>query len=199
MRKNVRLLFVAAMLLATAAEAQAPGAGMLLVAAPELDDPNFAESVVLLVYHDDNGSLGIFVNRPTNLRPSRVFPDIAPLARYEDDLFLGGPLEPRQLLLLVRSPAPGVLEGPPVLQDIYISADADVLARLPAAGADASRVRLYAGHAAWGSGQLEEEIAAGDWYVLPGHADRVFTAEPLELWRSAGRLGGGLVADRNAR
>ena len=105
------------------AAAQGPAAGVLLVARPALDDPNFAESVVLVIYHDSNGSLGILLNRPTNLRPSRVFSDVEALAGYSDPVFFGGPLEPRQVLVLLRDPPPGTVPGDPLIEDVYVTAD----------------------------------------------------------------------------
>lgn len=189
------LTALALLLLTSPARAQGPAVGMLLVARPALEDPNFAESVLILVYHDSNGSLGIFLNRPTNLRPSRVFPELEALAGYTDNVFLGGPLEPRQLLMMLRAPAPGIVEGDPLVEDVYITADAGVLEHYESR-LDAEHVRLYAGHAAWGPGQLQGEIDAGDWALLPGRADLIFAAEPLELWHTTATLHDGLIASR---
>jgi putative transcriptional regulator len=168
---------------------------VLLVARPTLDDPNFAESVLLVVYHDNNGSLGVLLNRPTNLRPSRVFPDVEALASYADPVFFGGPLEPRQVLVLLRDPPPGTVPGDALIEDVYITADASVVERL-GSRLGVERVRLYAGHAAWGPGQLQGEIDAGDWSLLPGHVDLVFAAEPLELWRATATRPDALIASR---
>jgi putative transcriptional regulator len=188
-------LFALLALATPAAEAQAPAEGMLLVATPTLADPNFAASVVLLVYHDSNGSLGIFLNRPTNLRPSRVFPDLEAVQDLTDTVFFGGPLEPSQVLLLLRDPPAGAVDSNPVVDDVYITADATVLESYES-NVDSERVRLYAGHAAWGPGQLQDEIDRGDWNLALGHADLVFTAEPLELWRRTATQSAGLVASR---
>jgi len=179
-------------MLAPAAHAQTPAPGHLLVAAPELESQMFAESVLLIVHHDDDGSLGIFVNRPTNLEPAGVFPDIAALEAYEGALFLGGPIGPRQLLLLLRAPGGFGEDARAVFGDVYLSADPDVLTALPAAGAQA---RVYAGHAAWGPGQLAAEIAAGDWQIVRASADLVFARDPLELWARISRVGAELAVD----
>ena len=190
----VRSILAAASLIAATAQAQVPSAGSLLVATPKLADPNFAESVLLMVHHDDDGSIGVLVNRPTNLDPASVFPDVPALERYQSKLYLGGPVAPSQMLLLLRAPAAGRVEGPPLLDDVYVSADPSVLDEYPEPRFDATLVRLYAGHAAWGPGQLEDEIARGDWYIVPGRADLIFTPEPLELWRQVERSSAGLVA-----
>lgn len=189
----LRSALVALALFAGAADAQAPAAGTLLVADPGIGDANFAETVLLLIHHGEDGSLGIFVNRPTNLEPERLFPDAPRIASYDGALFLGGPIAPKQPLLLLRGAPPPGIEGPPVLDGVYLSADPSVLETLPEEHIDATSARIYAGHAAWGPGQLEAEIAAGDWTVIAGNADTVFTDAPLEIWRQLARETPGLV------
>jgi putative transcriptional regulator len=193
MLRTVGLVSLALLLATSAAQAQGPAVGMVLVSRPALADPNFRESVLLLIYHDSNGSLGILLNRPTNLRPSRVFPDVEALANYPDAVFFGGPLEPSQVLVALRDPPPGTVDGDPVVESVYITADASVIESLSSRlGAD--RMRVYAGHAAWGPGQLQGEIDAGDWSLTPGHVDLVFAAEPLELWDATATRTDALIA-----
>jgi putative transcriptional regulator len=189
---------VAAALFVGTLQAQTPASGTLLVSTA-LTDRNFAESVVLMVHHDDDGSLGILVNRPTNLRPVAVFPEEPTLQKYDGELFLGGPVGPSQPLVLLRAPARGLIEGPPVVGDIYISADLGLLGSFPTASVDSTQVRFYAGHAAWGAGQLAAEIAAGSWHVVSGRADLVFSDEPLELWRRVSRNDAELVVAGDGR
>lgn len=193
------LPLITAVLLAGAADAQTPVSGSLLVATSELTDRNFSESVLLIIHHGEDGSLGVLINRPTNLNPAAVFPDEPALERYDGTLFLGGPVGPSRLLMLLRAPAPGLLEGPPVVGDVYVSADPRQLGDIDDAELDATRVRLYAGHAAWGPGQLESEIGAGAWHVVAGRADWVFSIEPRDLWRRLARAGSELVVDSNRR
>jgi putative transcriptional regulator len=191
---RIACLVLVALLLATpAAQAQGPAVGVVLVSRPALDDPNFRESVLLLIYHDSNGSLGILLNRPTNLRPSRVFPNVEALADYSDVVFFGGPLEPSQALVALRDPPPGTVDGDPVVDGVYITADASVVESL-ASRLGADRMRIYAGHAAWGPGQLQGEIDSGDWSLMPGHVDLVFAAEPLELWNATATRTDALIA-----
>ena len=199
---QLRALFsmlITAALLAGAAEAQTPASGSLLVATGELTDRNFAESVLLIIHHGEDGTLGILINRPTSLRPAAVFADIPAIEGYDGTLFLGGPVGPNQLLMLLRAPPAGMLDGPPVVGDVYVSADPAGLDALGEAPADASRVRLYAGHAAWGPGQLETEIGAGAWRVVAGRAEWVFAAEPLDLWRQLARERAELIVDSSRR
>ena len=193
MLRTACLVLLALLLATPVARAQGLAVGVVLVSRPALDDPNFTESVLLLIYHDSNGSLGILLNRPTNLRPSRVFPDVEALADYADTVFFGGPLDPSQVLVALRDPPPGTVEGDPIIDDVYITADAAVIESLSTQlGWD--RMRVYAGHAAWGPGQLQGEIDAGDWSLMPGHADLVFATEPLELWRATATRADALIA-----
>jgi putative transcriptional regulator len=129
-----------------------------------------------------------------------VFADEGLIDDYVGELFLGGPVGPDRLLFLLRAPAPDVLESAPVIDDVYVSADPGVLAALVSGPVDPARARIYAGHAAWGPEQLETEIAAGIWRVVPGRAEWVFSEQPLTLWRElARRASGELVVRALAR
>lgn len=163
--------------------AQSIGSGTLLVASPELIEPSFARAVVLVLRHDDNGTLGVVVNRPTNLEPAKIFPELAPgVGSYDGRLFRGGPISPTQLLFLVRGLAAATVSGPEVLDKVFLSIDPESLPDMTRLAAGSDELRLYAGHAAWVPGQLEAEIGAGGWEVLAGSADLVFHTDPGSLW-----------------
>jgi len=163
--------------------------GALLVAAPELKDPNFSQSVVLVLRHDEDGTLGVVVNRITSLSPVRVFPEFSPaLDGYGGMLYRGGPVSPARVLFLITGLAAAVVEGPELLEDLYVTGDAEQLPKLAALAEGPDGLRLYAGHAEWEGGQLEEEIATGSWRVIPGNVDLVF-ADPRALWKEASALG----------
>lgn len=184
MKHAFALVALAAAWLPSAASAQAPAAGRLLVATPALDDPNFTESVLLLIEHSEEGSLAIFINRPTWIDAFETFPELPPLANYAGTLFLGGPLAPTQLVVLLRS-APGPeIESLSVFGDVHLTADLAVLDEAPFAGAGDETVRVFAGHAAWAPGQLEEEIDDGAWRVVQAGAELVFDSDPLGLWQA---------------
>jgi putative transcriptional regulator len=169
----------------TAAADSVPARGVLLVAGDTLEDPNFAATVVLLLHYGDEGALGVIVNRPTWVKPSQVLPDVEELADYDGTLYVGGPVAPAGIVALIRLPAGAASKDQlPILDDIYVSIDPEELASLVASADDASRLRLFAGHALWAPGQLEREIAAGGWRVVPGHAQLVFSSTPGTLWQS---------------
>ncbi|MBI1379116.1 MAG: YqgE/AlgH family protein [Frankiales bacterium] len=161
-----------------------PAAGRLLVAAPVLDDPNFARAVVLLLDHDEEGSLGIVINRPSHVPVGAVLPPWDGRTTGTDVLFSGGPVADDSALALGLLPGPvdgpepegfRRVAGPFGLVDLDQDPD-ESLAGLTA-------IRIYAGYAGWASGQLDDEVHEGAWYVVDGGPDDVFDAEPEDLWQ----------------
>lgn len=183
------------------AHAQDVADGSLLVASAELEDPNFSRTVILVLRHDQNGTVGVVINRPTNLVPATVFPEVAAgLGQYSGRLYRGGPVSPARLLFLVRGLAAATVNGPEVLEKVFLSADPETLGDITRLANGTDELRLYAGHAEWQPDQLKQEISAGGWTVVTGDADTVFSTEPGELWErlSAGGASGGVVAGTRA-
>jgi putative transcriptional regulator len=163
--------------------AQTLTTGTLLVASPELGDPNFARSVILVLRHDDEGTIGVLLNRPTNLVPATIFPELsAGIGSYQGHLFRGGPIAPTRLLYIVRGLAAATVSGPEVLDKVFLSIDDESLPDMVRLADGTNDLRLYAGHAAWAPGQLQMEINAGGWQLLPGSPELVFHADPGGLW-----------------
>lgn len=154
--------------------------GIFLYAAPGSTDPFFAETVVLLVYHDARGSSGLVVNRPTRMRLGEELSGPEELQRLRLPLHWGGPVQPARVLALVRSTqrpkgALRILPGLDFFRDLdHMTAEGRTW--------DATSVRLYSGRAGWSPGQLEAEMRRGDWVLGPADAAAVFTPEPLLLW-----------------
>jgi len=186
---------------AAPAYAQTIGSGTLLVASPALSDVNFARAVVLVIQNDDNGTVGVVLNRPTNLVPATVFPELAQgIGQYEGHLFRGGPVAPSRLLYLVRGLAAATVNGPEVLDKVFVSIDDASLADMVRLADGTDELRLYAGHATWAPGQLQAEIRAGGWQVLLATPDLVFDEDPSDLWQKLegrGSNGNDVVADRH--
>lgn len=178
--------------------AQSVGNGTLLVASPGLTDPNFARAVILVLRNDDNGTLGVVLNRPTNLELGAAFPELAAgVGAYEGRLFRGGPISPTQPLVLVRGLAAATIATPEILDKVFLTIDLDALPDMVRLADGTNDLRIYAGHAAWGPGQLDAELRAGGWQVVPGTADLVFHADPGGLWtelEGRGTTRSGLVA-----
>ena len=155
--------------------------GKFLVADNRLMDPNFRETVVLLIRYGPEGTMGLVINRPLPIKLSRLFPDVQELQQSKETLYLGGPVEPGGVLLLVRS-AKAPEDGLPVFDDVYLSASRDVLRRLIEKPEKDDRFRIYAGYAGWSSKQLESECQRGDWHVLAADIETLFDRKPSEIW-----------------
>ncbi len=178
------------------AAAQSLADGTLLVATDSLKDPNFSKSVVLVLRHDEMGTIGVVINRVTTLVPSQIFPDLAnDLGSYDGKLFRGGPVGASRLLFLVRGLAAATVQGPEVLDKVFLSGDPAGLGDIARLANGAADLRLYAGHAEWMAGQLEGEIKHGDWHIVPGNADLVFDEDVRMLWKKLSGRGNEVVAD----
>ena len=158
-----------------------PARGKLLVAARQLRGGGFARSVVLLVQHDATGSMGLIVNRPSPIKLSEVLPSRKDVTKRGDDLWVGGPVQPTRLLLLARAPE-RLVDGLPVFGEVQLIMTRRGLDRAFGMGIPPAAVRAYAGYAGWGPGQLDGEIARGDWHVVPAKVASVFSPDPDELW-----------------
>jgi putative transcriptional regulator len=164
-------------------------AGRLLVALPALDDPNFERTVVLLLDHDEDGALGVVLNRASEVPVHEALVDWAGLAARPAVVFGGGPVEPTAVVALGRTPVHVVPEGfQPLLDRVRLVDVSD-----DPVGSEVDQVRVFAGYAGWGPGQLEGEIEMGAWAAVDAEPADVFTASPERLWsdvlgRQPGRL-----------
>jgi putative transcriptional regulator len=156
-------------------------AGKFLVASRGLSDPNFAETVVLLVAYSPLGAMGLVINDPTETRLSSLFPEIEGLEVREMPVFYGGPVARRSVLFLLREEE-ALEECRPVLSDVCASENPELLERTLRRQDPAANVRVFAGHAGWAPRQLDLEVRAGGWYVLSADAETIFTDEPTRTW-----------------
>lgn len=160
---------------------QEPAVGKLLIAKRELADPNFAESVVLIVHYDsDKGAVGLILNRRTTVPLSKILPQVKGVR--EDPVYEGGPVETASAQALVRSREKPE-EATRVLSDVYASGSKDVIEKLITSGARPADFHLYAGYAGWSPSQLEKEIDLGGWSVLRATTEIVFDENPDTLWQ----------------
>jgi putative transcriptional regulator len=172
--------------------------GHLLVATPMLLDPNFAETVVLLLDADENGALGVVLNRPSTVPVADVLETWADVVAEPEVLFQGGPVSTEGALAVGRLRS---LDDAPVgfreVTDDLGVIDLDTPVELVDGSLDG--MRIYAGYAGWGAGQLEAEIEEGSWYVVPGRATDVFRDDPTDLWRDVLRRQPGELAWHSTR
>ena len=174
-------LSLSAVMTQTAPQA-ALSAGRFLVASKQLRDPNFSETVVLLLNYGERGARGVVINWPTEVKLATMFPEIRGLQRRVDTVYLGGPVERTRLLMLLRADKPRA-GAEHVVDDIYVSTSRRVLFDALGRAGSATSVHVYAGYAGWAPGQLDREVARGDWHVLPADAEAVFSTTPTEVWR----------------
>ena len=158
--------------------------GRLLVATPELGDGTFERSVVLLLDHDEDGALGVVLNRPTPVEVADVLPTWQPLTTDPGVLFQGGPVALDSALGLAVVPGADDDEEPLGFRRVVgrlglvdLDLPPEVLA------AEVTRLRIFAGYAGWSAGQLEEELLQGAWYVV--------AADPGGSFDDAGFAGAG--------
>jgi putative transcriptional regulator len=168
-------------------------AGRLLVATPELGEGPFERSVVLLLDHDENGALGVVINRPTEVDVSEVLPSWQPLASAPGVLFQGGPVALDSALGLALVPSGADDEEEPLGWRRVVGrlglVDLDTPPELLAA--ELTDLRIFAGYAGWAGGQLEEEVAEEAWVDAEAVPDDVFTDDHAGLWsRVLERKGG---------
>jgi putative transcriptional regulator len=162
--------------------------GSLLVATEQIAEQTFAQTVILLLHFGDDGAIGIAINRPTWVTAREIFPEFESLHAYRDPIYHGGPLGQATVLVLSRSPSLVADDTEPLLDGVYVTSDLEQLEAELDPAADDSALRFYAGHASWGPGQLDEEIASGAWHVIPASAALVFDAEPESLWERVARV-----------
>jgi putative transcriptional regulator len=168
--------------------------GNLLVAAREIGDPNFRETVVVLVsYGTKAGAAGFVVNRRTDVPVRRVLPDLLIPRGTQPVAYDGGPVSRKEPRGLWRSPLPLDVANR-VLPDTVLLGSPAALDQAIAAGATGDQLRVYLGYAGWSPGQLEREIARGDWHVMPGDSAIVFSPEPEGVWRRQIRLADVIIA-----
>lgn len=158
-------------------------AGQLLIASPTMNDPNFARSVILMVDHNDEGALGLVLNKPSETRVDAVWDQISILPCPVDQwVRKGGPC-PGPLMLLHDQPMLAQVE---VCDGVCFSAEQELVAGViePTANGDVDApLGFYVGYAGWGGGQLEDELGTGSWLVTPATAGVVFDADADDgLW-----------------
>jgi putative AlgH/UPF0301 family transcriptional regulator len=167
---------------AQSTQTHALAAGKFLVASRDLLDPNFAETVVLLVRYEEDGVLGLIINRRTKVPIARVFPELPESIKGRSDpLYTGGPVARTMALALLRSR--DRLEGAePIFADVSLVSSKALLQKKMAVGTGPATFRLYAGYSGWTATQLQGEVELGGWHIFPGDASMVFDPDPESVW-----------------
>jgi len=166
--------------------------GRLLVATPNLTDPNFFRTVVLIIEHgDDDGALGVVLNRPSELEVARPLPAWAEVAAQPPVIFVGGPVSPGSAICLARVRVGDGDEWEPLVGSVGavdLNVGPDEVTPQP------QEVRVFAGYAGWGPRQLEDEILSGGWFVVDAEPDDALIPVPDDLWSAVLRRQPGPLA-----
>jgi putative transcriptional regulator len=188
-------ILIAAVLAAAAglAAAQAPAGGFFLVAKPGLLDPNFARTVVLVAPTPDGATLGVILNRPTKQSLAELLPGNARLAQFTQPLLFGGPVEHAGLFAVFRGSED---RGPsfPVLADVRLALQPATVEQLLLKPPEA--LLLFVGYAGWAPGQLDSELARGDWWTVRADVDTIFRKNTDTLWDELSRRAQSVTAQR---
>ena len=156
----------------------------LLLSMPQMQDPNFARTVVLLCDYGPDGAFGVVVNRPTDMAATGMVRLQPPVARGDDlRLYIGGPVQPERGWILVAD-QPDIAEYRTIQAGLYLSASPDLLRRV-LEERPAPRARVIAGYAGWGPGQLDEELAQSAWLMADVQLDLVFDVDVRVMWETA--------------
>ena len=159
-------------------------AGAFLAASRSLRDPNFAETVIFLIEAGEEGAMGVIVNRPTGIPIAEALPEVENLEESEQHLFSGGPVEPQRPIFLARTRKP-TQDSRAVLEDeVFLLTSPEAVKRLFADPEEKDSVRVFAGYAGWAPGQLEAEIARGDWHVLSVGSEWIFGEKSEGAWEA---------------
>jgi putative transcriptional regulator len=154
---------------------------ILLVARAEVRDADFAGAVVLVMNNLGPAPIGVVINRPTQVPVSRLFPDIKRLASLHDKLYFGGPVEFGSVWFLFRA-ANAPEHAIKALEGIYLSADRKLLLQLLGRDKPMDGLRIFVGHSGWAPGQLEAEIARGDWTLEHAGSEAIFNGKSEHPW-----------------
>lgn len=159
-----------------------PAKGLLLTARGELRDPNFAGSVVVVTNNAGYGPVGVILNRPTRVPVSRLFPENEKLAALEDKVYFGGPVAAGGISFLYRGGKPEIEDVVPVVDGVYWSGNRDLLTKLLGRDKPMEGLQVFVGYSGWAPGQLEREIARGDWKVESATGATIFSPRPQHPW-----------------
>jgi len=192
MKRSCRAALLALLVFAAAAQAQvAPSKPVFLIARPGMPDPNFRESVVLVVQSQGGETTGVILNRPTD----RSLAELLPSERFEaftDPIYFGGPVAQQGLFALFQADRySGV--AVPMLPQIYLAVlpdSVDALLDKPPA-----KIRFFSGYSGWAPGQLQGELERGDWLVADADAKTVFLRDTSRLWQDMLRRARAVRAD----
>jgi putative transcriptional regulator len=161
--------------------------GQFLIAGRAMRDPNFYQTVVLIVGHGADGAMGVVINRPSGLTVSQALKKHFDLPETGEMVYDGGPVE-RNALFVLHNAADLEGEEDPVVEGLHVGNSPEMFEKIVNRVSEQDpelRYRIYFGCAGWAPDQLESELNRNDWHILPASADYVFHEEPYAVWEQA--------------
>ncbi|MFQ6004792.1 MAG: YqgE/AlgH family protein [Woeseia sp.] len=153
--------------------------GKLLVATDEVRGAYFAQTVILILHYNEQGAMGLVINRPMEAAPKELLPDLEGLDVYSGALYWGGPVQVSTMRALLRSDAPPE-DALHIFDSVHQVPFDETLHQGPS---NAAQLRFFVGYAGWAPGQLERELAFDSWQVIPATEEVVFARDPGMIWR----------------
>jgi putative transcriptional regulator len=178
---SLALFLIAAPALAQSTRPRDIATGKILVASRDLGDPNFAQAVVLLVHMDDDGVVGLILNRRTKVPVERALEDLKSAKGRPGVIYIGGPVGRTAVLALARSKST-LEDAERVFADVYLVNSALLLEKVMGESSPDS-LHIYAGYSGWTPSQLRGEVELGAWFIFPADLGTVFAANPQSLWQ----------------
>ncbi len=159
---------------------QSPGKGKILISEPFLNDPNFKRSIILLSEHNEEGSIGFILNKPTKFKISQIMDDFP---EFEAPVYLGGPVQINTLQFIHR--VGDMIEGSTEISEgLYWGGDFEILKLLIETNqVSPDDFRFFLGYSGWTEGQLDDELKINSWIVTSTSIDNIFSEEPDKMWR----------------
>jgi putative transcriptional regulator len=165
----------------TSADDAKPLTAILLVARAELSDSDFADSIVLVMNNLGPAPVGVIINKPMQVPVSHLFPHLKRLAPLHDKVYFGGPVEFGSVWFLFRATRPPE-HALQACDGVYLSANPELLLQLLGRDKPMDGLRIFIGHSGWGPGQLEAEIANGDWTLQRAESEGIFHGKSEHRW-----------------
>ena len=158
-----------------------PTQGRILISEPFLQDHYFKRSVVLLADHGDDGSFGLIINKPINIKLNEI---VSEFPEFDGQLYMGGPVK-TDSLFFVHTLGDTITGSMKIIDGLYWGGDIEVIKEmLKLKQISSEEIRFFIGYSGWESKQLDDELERNSWVVSKTRVDQVINNNPVDLWTS---------------